>query len=189
MSDGPHRSLKMRPSWKKVAEFADKHSFTQEEVGNAACVACSQDWRADVPDTLIRGVCEILGGQQDSLFRDQKVIQLESLRRIAAGHGLGQVLIDCAIHQTISGQSGPDGAVEAASQALAIWCSRHSRQIEEIYCRESTERRAQNVRTRIEEGIGNAARHGLARQLLNLEKTPAPRTVTKQTGLDDGVHL
>ena len=32
---------------------------------------------------------EILGGEQDLLFRDQKVTRLEALRRLTAGHGLG----------------------------------------------------------------------------------------------------
>lgn len=189
MSDGPHRSLNMRPSWKKVAEFADNRAFAQEEVSNAAASALSQDWRMDVPDSLARCVCEVLGGQQDSLFREQKVIQLEALRRMTAGHGFGQVFIDCAIKRVVSGRSDADAAVEAAADSLAVWSARHGRQVEEHYCRKSTVRRAESVRTRIEEGIGGADRVGLARQLLKLDAAPVRRTPSKKTGIDDGVKL
>lgn len=189
MSDGPHRSLKMRPGWKKVAEFADNRAFAKEEVSSAAVSALGDDWRSEVPDSVVECVREVLGGQQDSLFRDQKMMQLEAGRRISAGHGLGQVVIDCAVHRVASGATGADAAVEAVADALAIWGSRHGRQIEEHYCRESTDRRAQNVRARIEEGIGGASLHGLARQLLKLDSAPVPRTPPKQTGVDDGVRL
>ena len=106
MSDGPHRSLKMRPGWKKVAEFADKRAFALEEISNAVIPALGEDWRADVPDPVVRGICKILGDQQDTLFADHKVTGLEALRPMTAGHGLGQILIDCAIQQAASGASG-----------------------------------------------------------------------------------
>jgi len=189
MSDGPHRSLNMRPGWKKVAEFADNRVFTLEEIGNAAASALSRDWRADVPDALARCVCETLGGQRDSLFRDQKVTELEAQRRNTAGHELGQILLDCAIRRVVNGGLGGDAAAEAAADALGVWGARHGREVEEHYCRESTLRRAENVRTRIEEGIGRTDRTAIARQLLKLEAAAAPRTPSKQTGIDDGVQL
>jgi len=179
----------MRPGWKKVAEYADNQAFVPQEVSNAAISALSQDWRMDVPDALAKCVCEILGGQQDSLFREQKIMQLEAVRRITAGHGFGQVLIDCAIQRVVSGGSGADAAIEAAADSLGVWSARHGRQVEEHYCRESTVRRAESVRARIEEGIGGADRKRLARQLLKLDVAPAHRTTLKQTGIDDGVKL
>lgn len=189
MSDGPHRSLKMRPAWKTVAKFADKRAFTQEEVGGAVAAAFADDWRADVADNIAECICEVLGGQKDSLFRDQKVMQLEALRPLTAGREFAQVLLDCAIHRASSGKASADAAVEATADALAIWGARHGRHIEEHYCRESTERRADKVRGRIEGGISGTPLGALARQLLKLESRTAPRTPPKQTGLDDGVRL
>lgn len=189
MSDGPHRSLNMRLGWKKAAEFADYDAFAPEEVRNAVASAFTGDWRADVPDSVAGCISEVLGGQQDSLFRDQKVMQLEALRPMTAGHGLAQVLLDCAIQKAESGFSGPDAVVEAAADALDVWGARHGRQIEEHYCRESTVRRADHVRARIEEGIGGVSREALARQLLKVETTAPPRKPPKQTGLDEGVQL
>jgi hypothetical protein len=64
MSDGPHRSLKMRPGWKKVAKFADMRAATPDEVGHAVAAAFSDDWRADVPANVAECICEVLGGQK-----------------------------------------------------------------------------------------------------------------------------
>lgn len=191
MSDGPHRSLKMRPRWKKVSATADNQAATVEEVGGLAAWAFGEDWRVDVPDEVARSVCEILGGSQDSLFRDQKLMQLEALRRLTAGHGLGQVLIECAVKTVASGTSGEDPAVDAAANALAVWGARHARQVEEHYLREATAQRARDVRQRIESGISNVARHELARQLLKLDATAAPlrRAPPKRTDIDDGAKL
>jgi hypothetical protein len=189
MSDGPHRSLKKRAAWKKVAEFADKRVFTHEEIGHAVAAALADDWRIDVAPNIAECVCDVLGGQRDSLFRDQTVAQLEALLPLTAGRELAQVFIDCAIRRAASSEPSANAAVEAAADALEIWGARHGRHIEEHYRRESTERRAFNVRSRIEQGIGGTPRVPLVRQLLKLEPRTAPRTLPKQTGLDDGVRL
>jgi hypothetical protein len=188
MSDGPHRSLDQRPKWKKAAEYADKGAFTREDVMNASEAALTDDWRIDVPQNLARSVCEIFGGQK-SLFRDQTTSDLDALRRLHAGHGMGQLLIDCALQLASKGKSGPEAAVEAAANTLAVWSSRHTRQIEEHYCRKASQRRADNVRTRLEDGISSVQHGALARQLLKLDGGAAPQKPQKQTGLDDGVTL
>ena len=188
MSDGPHRSLNMRPGWKKAAEYADKGAFAREDVRNASAEALTKDWRVDVPENLARSVSEIFGGQ-NSLFRDQKASDLESLRRLHAGHSMAHVLIDCAVQVANRGQSGPDAAVEATANALAVWGARHARQIEEHYCRESTQHRAGKVRERLEGGISSVQHSALARLLLSLDGAAAPQKPQKKTGLDDGVSL
>lgn len=189
MSDGPHRSLNMRRGWKKVAEYADKGAFSSDEIGDAVASAYLQDARKELPDSVAHAVCEILGDQQEHLFRDQKVEQLEALRPLAAGHGFGAILIDCATQRAHSGAVGPDSGLETMAAALELWGARHARQIEEHYRRESTLRRATNVRTRIEEGIGGMALHGLARQILKLDIKGNGRTSAKKDGIDDGVRL
>lgn len=189
MSDGPHRTLKMRPAWKKFAEIADNRAYTPEQVAWAAAPALSQDWRGDVSEALAACVCEIFADQQESLFNDQKVSQLSALKALTAGHELGELFVDCAIQSAISGPSSPEAAVQAAAKALSIWSARHARQVEEHYRRESSIRRASNVRSRIESAL-EATSHGrLARQLLNMDVTPVSRNVPKFTGLDEGVPL
>ena len=189
MSDGPHRSLNMPSGWKKLAERADNSLYAPAEIADGAAPALGQDGKEDISAELARCVCEVLGGQQDSLFRDEKVMQLEALRRVTAGHGLGQVLIDCAIQAAAKGKLGPAAAVEPAIDALNIWAARCARQVEEHYYRKSTLPRAQNVRARVEEGIRGVSLEGLARQILKLATDPVPRAPSKRSGLDDGVQL
>ena len=52
MSDGPHRSLDMPPSWKKLAERADNKAYVPEEVSEALPEALKQDWHAEVPASV-----------------------------------------------------------------------------------------------------------------------------------------
>ncbi len=179
----------MRRGWKKVAERAANPAFAPEEICNALIPALAQDWNDDVPINLIRGVDDILRDQQD-LFKEQKVLRLESLRPRTAGHGFGKVFLECAIQLATRGEAGPEAPVEAAaSNALAVRAARGAHQVEEHYCRKSNAPRAQRVRARIEQGIGGASLNDLARQLLNRDAGSASRTSAKQRGLDDGVRL
>jgi hypothetical protein len=188
MSDGPYKSLPMRRGWKKVAQWAANSAFAPEEICNALIPALARDWNTDVPIELTRAVEDIFGDQQD-LFRDQKVMRLESLRPVTVGRGLGKVFLDCAIQVAASGAAGPEAPIEAATNALAVRASRGAQHVEEHYCRKSTTPRANKVRARIEEGIGSASLNDLARQLLKRDPALPSRTPPKQRGLDDGVHL
>ena len=53
MSDGPHRSLPMRPQWKRLAERAHNQAFSVEEAGDAIVDAVSQDWTKEMPRGFI----------------------------------------------------------------------------------------------------------------------------------------
>lgn len=189
MSDGPHRTLRMRLGWKTFAKFADNQACTPEEVVSAAAPALAQDWRGEVPEAVAACICEVLGDSQQSLFSDQRQLQLEALKPLTAGHELGELFVDCAIQIAASGASGPEAAVEAAKNTLSIWGARHARQVEEHYRRKSNAGRAFNVRSRIETALSAVPHSGLARQLLKMETAPAFRNAPKLTGLDDGVRL
>lgn len=189
MSDGPHRSLKMRRGWKQLAKRADNQAFAPNEICDAVIPALAQDWRADISDALAGRIRDILGGPRDSLFREEKISQLTMLRTMTAGRGFGDLLIDHAIQTVSDGISGPDAAAVAGAAALSSWAARCARQVEEHYRREAGARRGLNVRTRIEDGMGRAPLTGLARNLLGLGAPSLPRTVSRQSGLDDGVRL
>lgn len=189
MSDGPHRSLNMRPGWKRLAKVADNRASDPEEIREAVLHALERDWRADVSDKLNAAVCDILGGQEDSLFKDDKLARLTALRKTAAGHELGQLYVDCAIREVSTGKAALDTPQTAAIQALAIWGSRGGLQVEEHYRRESTAWRTGRIRGRLDEGIAGANLPGLARRLTTPGTPSAPRKISKQQGLDDGVRL
>ena len=66
---------------------------------------------------------------------------------------------------------------------------RGARQVEEHYCRKSSEKRAIKVRQRIEEALGSADVERLARQIINRKTGESIRPPLKRQGLDDGVKL
>ncbi len=65
MSDGPHRSLRKRLAWRKVAEVSDNRAFTREEIAEKVARALADDWRTDVPQNISDCICDVLGGQKD----------------------------------------------------------------------------------------------------------------------------
>ena len=189
MSDGPHRSLRMPRAWKKLAERADNTAFAPEEVRDALPTALEQDWYAEVPDVLRKEAPKILGDRQSPLFNDQRSQRLETLRRETAGHNLGNVFLDYAIQAAERERCGDQAVTEAISQALSDRATRGARQIEEHYCRESTERRASNVRERIETGITQLDMAGVAMRLIGKGRTNGPQLPDKKTDIDHGVRL
>ena len=189
MSDGPLRSLSMRPAWKKLAECADKAAFSSEEVRDALPAALAEDWRKEIPDTIVRKVREILSDSQIDFFCDQRTKELELLRGEEPGCPLRGLFLDYAIQVTAEGHSGDKALEEAASRAIADRAARGARQIEEHYHRKATQGRAVDVRQRIENGIRGSDMAITACSLVGIDKGEQPQRPAKQTGLNDGVQL
>lgn len=183
MSDGPHKSLPLRPGWKRAAEYADNFAFGPQEVGHALLPALEQDCREEIPPGFLDSLQNTCGG----LFSEQIGEQLEGLRP-ASGHGLGRSVLDHALRRTAGGEKGLDVPQKALADALRDRAARCVRQIEEHYCRESTDNRAADARKRLEDAVGRADIKGLAGRLLN-HAPAAPSSSSKQQGLDDGVKF
>ena len=88
MSDGPHRSLPMRPGWKKVAEYAGNEAFTSKDVCDAIVAAVGLDFRKDISPGIVGGIQDVLGGA--TLFSEDSLRALEDLRPSVAGCDNGQ---------------------------------------------------------------------------------------------------
>ena len=188
MSDGPHRSLPMRRGWKRVAEWADNRAFEPEQINNAIIPALEEDCRGEISTEFLSSFLEACRNQEGSLFKKELGPELESLSS-AAGYGLGRMVLEYAKQLSARGKTGLDMAQKAVTDALSDRAERGARQVEEHYCRESSEKRAINVRQRIEEAIGGADVEGLARQIINPKTGGSARPPLKRQGLDDGVKL
>lgn len=188
MSDGPHRSLPMRPAWKKAAERADKPAYSSQEVGQATSEAAASDWRAEVPDSCVRRVGEILGDRQLHLLEHSRAAQFAAVRRSLEGAGgLGGLLVDCAEQAVARGKFGGEALREAISDAISDRVSRSAKQMEEHYHRTSTERGV-NIRDRLSDAMQEISYDALTNHALRVGDRPVQRT-KKQEGLDDGVPL
>ena len=187
MSDGPHRSLPMRRGWKRVAESADNQAFGTDEIRDAILPALEEDCRGEISPEFFGSLRRVCADQETLLFKTDVAPSLEALRN-AAGAGLARAVLNYALQQAARGNSPEDIPESALKDALMDRAARGARQVEEHYCRESTNPRANRVRERIEQAIGSADIGGVARRILDpgaKSETQAPR----RQGLDDGVKL
>jgi hypothetical protein len=176
----------MPKGWKTLAERADRTLHTSEQVRDAIPLALADSWRDDGCDEFVRQIKDVLlGGDQDTLFRPSKEETAQAIRKLsAAGHTMRFTLAEAVTQAVEAGHSGETALAKGAADALAIRCSAGARSAEEHYLRVSNERRASDVRSRIEEGASLSDFNSMARQFCKLEKA-AP--AAKYDGLDDGV--
>ncbi len=137
MSDGPHRSLPMRLGWKKVAACGDNRAFAPEEVSECVVPALEADCREEISPTFL----DSFNALYDTLFRVNPESELESLSDLA-GSGLERRVLENAKRLAAQGETGPDAPVKAVTNTLMDHAARCSKQVEEHWLRESTERRA-----------------------------------------------
>ena len=191
MSDGPHKSLNMKPGWKRVAERADLAAFEPDQVSDKLMCALQEDWAEEGCDELIRGIKEIIGDtQQASLLDENKAGELESARReLSAGHGLKQLILDSVIEALDSGGDGSDALQKGIQNALTERAARGALQVEEHYHRKSNEKRAVNVRSRLNQAIERAPVGDFSRRAAGLQTQVPIAKAQKQQTLDDGVSL
>ncbi len=186
MSDGPHRSLPMRPGWKKVAKYADSQVHETEEVCNALVVALEKDCRKDIPPKLIdliRRACD------PPLLPDHTILSLEGLHSVTLGSAMGDALLDNVRRFIIGGKFGEAALEKAMLNTLLDHSARCKRQIGEHYLRESSVGRTQNVEQRVEEAIQVGALKSLASQLLSSRRPKSIHRIKKHDGVEDGVRL
>ncbi|TGP85623.1 MULTISPECIES: hypothetical protein [unclassified Mesorhizobium] len=185
MSDGPHRSLNMRPHWKTTAQRAANLAHTLDDV----CATFSQALRRDILAAPIAPVRDIMNS--DTLFPNMRIEKLEALRARHPRSAAANSLIDCAVEAASTGAAGETGTATALTAALEDCARAPLRQIDEHYQREAGARASRTVRTRLEDALGKMDRSSMARDLLASDRPPSRRTVEvpRQTGIDDGPPL
>lgn len=189
MSDGPHKTLRMRPSWKRLSERADTASYAALEVAAAVCPALADDWRGEVPDSIVRRVRMIVGADAGGfLFADQVDRDLAALRSLAPSP-LAGLYIDCTKQAHVEGFRGEGACQAGAEAALYERAACGIRQVEEHYRRKTGMSRTDNVRSRLDAAVREAPIRSLARELLSGRHGPVGRAPAKRTGIEEGPRL
>lgn len=186
MSDGPHRSLPMKRHWKDLAERAATPAFSAGEVADCVPVALRQDFR-ETPLLKVRDIFG--GGEQSSLFSEDRAGQIEAARRACRGSAAGTALIDSALEANADGLAG-DAAFKAALQtALAAHARAVCHQIEEHYLREEPQNTAR-VRDRLAAARKRCDFGGLASEMMSGGPTDKESLrLRKRKGIDEGPPL
>lgn len=189
MSDGPHRTLAMRPGWKRFSERADKASYAPAEVAAAVCPALASDWKSEVPEDIVRRVRAIVGADAGGfLFSDQADRDLDSLRGTAASP-LAGLYIDCVRQALTENYRGEDACIAGAEAALNERAACGIRQVEEHYRRNVNAARTDNVRSRLDAATSGAPIRDLARELLTTRLGPVGLRPAKRAGIEEGPQL
>lgn len=185
MSDGPHRSLNMRPHWKTAAQWAANLAHTADEV----CAALAYALKKDILGAPIAAVRDIMNS--DTLFPDMCIEQLEILRSRHPRSAAANTLIDCAIEAAAGGVTGDAGTASAVSGAMEDIARAQGRGIDEHYQREAGAQASRTVRTRLDEALVKLDCNGIASEILTSAHPPSRREVElpRQTGIDKGPPL
>lgn len=188
MSDGPHRTLPMRSAWKALSKRADQKTYDLAEVRDALPRALSNDWKNEVSYPLIAALKKIFTGPDNSLRLPEIALQqLEGAKALAAGSAFGASAVAWSVQMAQEGRINESGMLEAIGNAALERAYSGFRQVEEHYYRESTQRRADGVRQRLEDAASGFTANELGRQLVQPE---ARRAVpARRTAVDDGVRL
>jgi hypothetical protein len=189
MSDGPYKTLPMKPRWKVAAKAAYLEAYEASEVTQCIGSAVLADYRAEVSPQLEADITRVLAGsEQPGLFHDQQIADLESLWR-RSGSAMEASLLGNAKQALIDGRSGAAAIEQAVQDTLHERCLSASRQVEEHMHREASDRRARFVRSRIEGAIGQIDSASLARRALGFSKQDSRAAAPRNDGIDEGVPL
>jgi hypothetical protein len=186
MSDGPHKSLPMRRRWKDLAERAAKAAYSADEVCEALPVALQKDL-LEAPLTAIR---DILSGDQGSLFANNEVERLESVRQASTRSAACNVVIDCAIQAVSGGLTGEAAYRATLENACEAQVRSQFRSVEEHYHREASARSARYVRDRLDAARQQFDFKTMASGFMSGVKSPSGAAhLPRHTGLDEGPSL
>lgn len=189
MSDGPYKTLPMRPKWKAVAKRAYNAAFTLEQISESIGPALGSDWRNEVAAPLVNALQRVLiGDDQGVLFPGQMVADVQALRAQCAST-MDTSLVDAALGALADGFAGQAAMEQAVEGALESRVLSDFRQIEEHVLREGPKGRAAGVRARLEAALPGTPLTALAREILNGHRGPTLQAPTKRDSLDDGVSL
>lgn len=191
MSDGPHRSLPLRPRWKQLAESGDKPAFNLTAIQERLEPALLADCQAERAIEVIRQISLIIQGEDLlTLLPEIQITELRALRDGVSVSPLGANVIDCVIMALADGLTGRSALADGIATALQDRAVNNARAIEEHYRHESTARRATNVRSRLESAIATSdCYERIARSIMGERNVIVSRKVPIHSGLDEGVPL
>ncbi|MBJ6126887.1 hypothetical protein [Microvirga splendida] len=185
MSDGPHKSLPLRPHWRTYAQRAAIAAYAADDVREALTFALKRD----ILQAPLRTIRDIMGS--DTLFPSIRIEKLEALRSRHPGSAPAQLAIDCAVAAAGRGLSGDAGTYVAVSMALEDTGRSAMRSIEEHYQREAHPRSSRYVRERQQAARQQFDCGALAREILSSDRPPQRRSVNLpvRKDVDDGPPL
>jgi hypothetical protein len=185
MSDGPHKSLPMKPKWRSVAERAYNSAFGIDEISTAILPALARDCHDEMSPRFIEGLRGLCERDETLLFTSDVSERVEELRP-EAGNGIGRRVLEHFERFAAKESVTVNTAVKAIECAGAERMAKSNRQIEEHTLRKVNVSRANDVRSRLEQATATTPLTSLARQVLKLDDIGTARSSAKRDGLEEG---
>ncbi|GEM_PF-1300774 len=186
MSDGPHRSLPMRPWWRGVAKRGDNCSYAPNEVRDAFGLALQRDCVEELSPAFLKRLRSL--DMEPVLFNASQSPQIEILAGVAKSRFEHLVLDNVALLSK-DDIAGTDFIQRAVADAAQHQAGRYALQIEEHCQRAASVGRALKIRARLGEAVERIDFNGIARRVLQHDQPRVSKRIPKKTGLDDGVSL
>jgi hypothetical protein len=188
MSDGPHRSLRMRKPWKELAKRGDQAVYDSSEVITAATAALASDFKCEVSWHLIRALKSVFLGFNNSLrMVDAAIDQLKIAKAKSDNSVFASNAIAWSMQLIRENKFGLDAFYEAIGLAAKQRGFAGVRSVEEHYLRESNSKRADRVGQRLTSAICSISDGKLGIALAGPQQDAVD--VGKKAGIDDGVPL
>lgn len=187
MSDGPHRSLKLRKAWRELAKRADQNTYDAAQVAEATAHAVASDFKLEVSGPLMETLKAVFTGSDNSLgIRELALEQIENTRALAAASVFGFNLLQWSTALIHEGKFGIEAFYEAVGLAAKDRVQANIRSIQEHYLRDSNQQRADRVAERLNSAISTFSDVQFGLNLVGPEpiRISPPR---KMPGLDEGV--
>ena len=186
MSDGPWKSLPMRPHWKQVAKQAETGAFSAGEVSGAIEAALRKEGN-ELPFEAVRRA--VGADDQGVLFIPDMSGQLEMLRADQPGSKLVETFVTCLLDAEARGLSGREMMKRAAADTFDEYARDQSRAIEEHYYR-SIRAPKVPVNSRLASARRLCDFDSLAAKMVGPSGSSAsPSGLAKRSGLDEGPLL
>jgi hypothetical protein len=187
MSDGPLKSMKMRRYWRPFADRVENPACPLKEVCDALEHALKKDF-AEAPVELVKDILGA-GRKQASLFPQERIGQLEKLRRECPGSAAAKALIDCAVEAVADGQAGEAAVKEAIKNASESYTRDYFRGVEE-HCQREGADSADIIRDRLQATQQACDYDTIASDLATGEAISGKSSgVEKHSGIDEGPPL
>lgn len=184
MSDGPHRSLNMRPWWKEAARRADKSAFDVTECAEAIKVAMARECKEELRPSFIQGLRD--AQEEPGLFSPA---ESSHVLKLVPQTPLERCVLDNIAALSPAEVSDADALLNSFANALTDHLARNNRSTEEHYRRVSGAGHANRERQRLDEASALADMAGFAQRLLQPNGVRTVTVLEKKTAIDDGVKL
>lgn len=190
MSDGPYKTLPMKPKWKAAAKAAYLKAYEPSDVIEALETASVADYRSEVSSAFEAAIAKaLIAPRQSHFFENVQLSKLNTLQALCTSP-MEASLLDNARQAIVDGLSGNEALRQAKRCALTERLLSASRQIEEHMFREASDGRARLVRSRLGEAIRRVDLPSIESRTSRASvQTARNHKPVRHNGLDEGVSL